>query len=817
MTSPAELAAKYLTKRYLRLDFYERVVAGTQYDGREPFLSVSSDAPLLERAPCIVDPIVEKARNSHCDFVLGEGRWPTFTTFASEDDRAFDPDYGLDEASSKTLDLGIAKLCEHMRLRAEARTALGNGLDCGTVASILRVLDGMLQVESVRAATATPTFNPKRRGEVVSLEIKYPYIETYYDDAEHKEKERCMLYRRVIDAKRDVVYLPGEAQQDGTDPKWEEDPNATTDHNLGFCPVVWHKMLATSCSPAEIDGRPLHQNLLDEVEAYHFSCSQHHRASFYGGDPEKYEIGASEKDGIAPTGRAAMLRVEADKQGGPHPSGSFVAGASTGAPGRIRRRGVHIVASYENPEAEVGLLTLPGDALTAIESNIDRLEKILCASMRFVNLDLETAQKAADASGVAIERVYARQLSFDDTLREDFGNGWIQCVIDMALRIVYAFGKREAAAGAIYLPGVDKIRPILAKFEKTLTDNTVRWFSPHLDLVWPPYFKPTLNDQKTAVETVATAVEKKVATRKLAVEKLKTEGVFPMASPADVADELDKADEAEAAAGAEPDEDDEAGVDPAVAGVVDGKQNAGTVVTVNELRAAMGLGSIADGDLTVAEHAAAHAAAKAQQMAVAGPPQPADGSAKADAAPPKTSTPGGDPKASPPPGPKDPAVAPKADAASPAPKPGDPPMIEPDAHQRASDGSAGIGQTIYEQLSEDYKPASIEWVKSATWRGPLLVPIEQIDFSDSNSWQATQPEDADHVQDFVDLIEKDEQTKPVILANEGNDSKFFVVDGRHRVMAYKKLGRPVIAFVGDVGGVGGAWRTMHDSQVGRKS
>src|SRR5690348_12523681 len=171
MPTPAEIAAKYLTKRYCRLDRYERFVEGTQYDGRDPFLAVGSDAPLLERAPCIVDPIVEKARNSHCDFVLGEGRWPTFTRFACEDDRAFDSEYGLDEANSKTLDLGIAKLCEHMHLRAEARTALGNGLDCGTIASILCVRDGRLQVESVRAATCVVAFNPKRRGEVVSIEI----------------------------------------------------------------------------------------------------------------------------------------------------------------------------------------------------------------------------------------------------------------------------------------------------------------------------------------------------------------------------------------------------------------------------------------------------------------------------------------------------------------------------------------------------------------------------------------------------------------------------------------------------------------------
>jgi hypothetical protein len=849
--TPQEIAQKYLTSRYLCLDLYERVVAGTQYDGREPFLKVDSTTPLLERAPCIVDPIVEKARNAHCDFVLGEGRWPSFTTFASEDDREFDPDYGLNEADSKTLDLGIVKLCEHMRLRAAARTALENGLDCGTVATILCVRDGKLEAESVRAATCTPTFNRKRRGEVTSVEIRYPYLETYYDDAERREKQRCMLYRRVIDATSDTVYQPGECQEDGTEPEWVPDAAATSEHGLGFCPVVWHRMLAKECTPIDIDGSALHRGVIDEIEAYHFSLSQHHRASFYGGDPEKVEIGAEGDDGVSGDGRAAQVRVEADKRGAaPHPAGTYVASATTGGGGRVRRRGVHCVARYQNPNAKVALLTLPGDALDPIANNADRLREIICGAMRYVDMDLEAAKKAADASGVTVERVYQKQLAFDDTIREDFGNGWLQPVVDMALRILHVLGKGKAqasgnagtassAAGDVYLPGLKKIRPILARFEKTLTDASVRWFSPHVDLVWGPYFKPSPEQQKTTVETVGTAVEKKIITRQMALEKLKTEGVFPIQSSADVAAELEAADrvavDAEAAksAATEPDGDEPA-VDPTTAGVVDGKQNAGAVVTVDELRAAMGLSPMGDetGKLTIPQLLARDAAMKAQAVA------PASGAAMVPAA--------SAPASSPPTGHIDlqkasslmanagdamnaaqkknianESPAPAAtnagvlSAATPSAPGAD--TVDPASHKRASDAGAGIAQTIFSQLSEDFPPKSIEWVLAAQWRGPTQVPLDQIDFTNRHLWVASSPEEQAHVDEFVEQIEREEMTKPVILVNEGNDSKFMIIDGHHRVLAYEKAGRPVVAFVGDVGGVAGPWRDMHASQRGGAS
>src|SRR5437868_3433275 len=114
-----KLAQLYLTPRYRLLDLYEKYVEGTQYEGRRPFMATGdNEPPLLERAPNIVYPIVANAISSLTDFVLGEGRWPAVSSFSSEDDRLFDPEYGLSEDDSDVLDRFISKVVEQSRLKS---------------------------------------------------------------------------------------------------------------------------------------------------------------------------------------------------------------------------------------------------------------------------------------------------------------------------------------------------------------------------------------------------------------------------------------------------------------------------------------------------------------------------------------------------------------------------------------------------------------------------------------------------------------------------------------------------------------------------
>lgn len=128
---------------------------------------------------------------------------------------------------------------------------------------------------------------------------------------------------------------------------------------------------------------------------------------------------------------------------------------------------------------------------------------------------------------------------------------------------------------------------------------------------------------------------------------------------------------------------------------------------------------------------------------------------------------------------------------------------------QAGTSTAGIAETVYQQLLEDYPTDSLKWVRAATWDGPMDVPLDQVDFSNRDKWQASQ--EPDRIQFFVDKIQAGDM-KPVVLVNEPNNNKLIIIDGHHRSLAYEQLQRPIRAFVATVGTVKGPWDEMHASQ-----
>jgi hypothetical protein len=145
--------------------------------------------------------------------------------------------------------------------------------------------------------------------------------------------------------------------------------------------------------------------------------------------------------------------------------------------------------------------------------------------------------------------------------------------------------------------------------------------------------------------------------------------------------------------------------------------------------------------------------------------------------------------------------------------PGGQPLLGAGAHLQT--GQHVAATDIYEMVQEDYRKADIQWILAVPWIGPREVPLASIDFSNKDRWQASQPEDADHVKKFVDKLKRGEQLKPVILvSNPSNDAKMLIVDGHHRGLAYLKMGMPVVAYIGQVGSDTGDWTLMHDSQRG---
>lgn len=116
---------------------------------------------------------------------------------------------------------------------------------------------------------------------------------------------------------------------------------------------------------------------------------------------------------------------------------------------------------------------------------------------------------------------------------------------------------------------------------------------------------------------------------------------------------------------------------------------------------------------------------------------------------------------------------------------------------------------VFDQLLEDFPRSSLEWVLHAEWRGPIEVPLHQVDFSHADTWAAAH--EPEKVKRFEKRI-KHGKRKPVVLVRTPHGEHDIVVDGHHRSTAYRNLGKPVLAWVGRVHGDTGPWDTLHAQQ-----
>lgn len=558
-----------LPPRFWRLDALHRYVDGTQYEGRPDFFSPENDCPLQERAPCIVAPVVESAIAQHVDFALGEGRFPKLTTGIAEDESDLGGS-GLTEKQSKTVDQFISLLVEHARLQDAAQDALASAEGTGTAVAVVAARAGCVEVETLDPRYAAPVFSKDGRT-LDSIDVRQPYIDIY-QDAGGGLRARCLVYRRAIDAQRDVVYLPAEAPPDGREPKWAEDKAKSAEHGLGFCPAIWWRFRVGSRRVDSIDGRAIHTALLDEVDSLNFGLSQRHRAALYSGDPQLWETGVDENEQVAPMGsepRATIMTGNKIVDGLPVKYSKF---GFTERAKMARRKGAGVVWRYERAESKVGMLTLPGDALSALDDHCSDLESKLYEALSHTQASPENVKGAM--SGKALGFLYARTTTHVDRVRRDLWDGFLCPLVSMVLRLVYVVETRSA--GSLYVTGAKKALPILSRFLRETAGGS-DWHPPRIKPVWGRYFDASAEDQLSEVRVSKEAFEGGLITRELAVEKLR--GVFQFESAAEIAEQLDEeAAEAAKVAQEAPQE---------AAGDVDGDKPTGTAKAKPGLKKAM--------------------------------------------------------------------------------------------------------------------------------------------------------------------------------------------------------------------------------------
>lgn len=565
-----------LPPRYFRLDRLERYVDGTQYEGRPHWWDET--APIYERAPCFVYSITESAITSIVDMCLGEGRWPAITARSVEEPEDADPEsktspdaqppgnsaekpeppklprprpkkraapfddrFALSGEEAEIVDALIEALAEQARLRAVSDETLSSALGCGTSVPISCVRDGRMTVETTLAKWCKPTFDPRRSAVVTSLEIRYPYLEEYFDEREHKWAVRCMLYRRVIDAQSDVTFLPAKASETGGEPDaWIRDESKSVDHELGFCPVDWYAFRKRCGTVAEMDGKAVHARQLDEIDALNFALSQRHSAAMVASSPPTIETGVDEGFNPAPVGRQPRIIVPTEFGDGGRVTGGYMTPGSPAS--AARKRGPGQIWQYPSAESRVEMLTMAGDALKPVDDAARDERSKIAEALNVVFIDPDNAKFSAELSGKALARLYDREVRFCDKVRENFGDEGLLRMVNTLLRVALATERR--APGSVYLPGLKEAMPILERYEQDLANGERAWFALPLDLTWGAYFAPDAADETAIVQTTIAAHGGGYITKYSAVEKIRE--VFAVGNVDEYLDDLEAEDAAKA-------------------------------------------------------------------------------------------------------------------------------------------------------------------------------------------------------------------------------------------------------------------------------
>jgi hypothetical protein len=104
--------------------------------------------------------------------------------------------------------------------------------------------------------------------------------------------------------------------------------------------------------------------------------------------------------------------------------------------------------------------------------------------------------------------------------------------------------------------------------------------------------------------------------------------------------------------------------------------------------------------------------------------------------------------------------------------------------------------TVYAEMRQNFPPKALQWVKDVPWTR-ADVPHDQIDYDDESGWGASRQPKA--VRRFArEIAAGRDHLGPVIMMRRQDGTKLVVLDGHHRTLAYRRLGRPVPAYIGDV-------------------
>ena len=127
---------------------------------------------------------------------------------------------------------------------------------------------------------------------------------------------------------------------------------------------------------------------------------------------------------------------------------------------------------------------------------------------------------------------------------------------------------------------------------------------------------------------------------------------------------------------------------------------------------------------------------------------------------------------------------------------------------------------VYSQMARSFPAPAIAWVKATPWDGPQMVPLDQVDMSDKDQWDASREPGkvAMIAAKMRRKAKKGQQPRPAVLVRWPGSGKDVIVDGHHHVLAAEREGQHFVwAYVGHVDSEKGPWLDTASREIRKKA
>lgn len=381
----------------------------------------------------------------------------------------------------------VARLWQQM---IQAR-AFGGAM--GSVAVGFQFVNGKPVIEVHDPRWCEPQFVERSNFVVESIEKRFQYPKEERDKATGRYETVWYWYRRIIDTQKDIVFQPVEVGN-GAEPEWKVAEQH--DHNLGFCPVLWVQNLPVQ---DEIDGDPDCHGSYDMIEAIDQLISQAQRGLISNCDP--------------------TLVITSDSEMGPQVT-----------------KGSGNALQIPKGDAKYLEMTAAGP-----KAAMDMVQELRSLVLEVTQCFLEQGGIQHNRTATEVDRNLAPMLAKADVMREQYGERCVKPLLEMMLKAATMLAKPRAVAvpgqeqapqsapamngdgGGAGQPPVDGAAPgpaqQLVREELDLpplyvTDPMTGAKTPQkrqpgtggvIELKWPDYFRPTLQDVVAASTAATTA------------------------------------------------------------------------------------------------------------------------------------------------------------------------------------------------------------------------------------------------------------------------------------------------------------------------